>query len=299
MSDSKRRVAVVAGRFQVPSLHEGHRHLLDYARERNDVLVIFIRTGGSMLSKNSPLPYEVREAMVREAYPNAVILKLRDHPSNTVWSEILDERLAKLYPDDEVLLYGSRDSFASGYTGRYNTVTVRPIDHVSSAQLREDTARGAGSGNDVRVGLCAAQFLRHDISYQTVDVGILMQDGSILVGRKPTDPVGRYRFIGGFVDPTDQSLERACTREGLEETDTFTANHRYLGSFRVDDWRYRNEGDKIMTSLFAADWVSGTPRAKDDIIEVRQFRPRDFLAVSIDAHRPLAERFVRFVETGK
>ncbi len=54
------------------------------------------------------------------------------------------------------------------------------------------------------------------------------------------------------------------------------ANHHYRmtyeKSFRVDDWRYRSEADKIITSLFSTDFISGDPTGSDDIAEVKWFK---------------------------
>jgi bifunctional NMN adenylyltransferase/nudix hydrolase len=46
---------------------------------------------------------------------------------------------------------------------------------------------------------------------------------------------------------------------------------QYLGSARIDDWRYRKEEDKIMTLLFATDLVYGEAVAHDDLQKVEWF----------------------------
>jgi bifunctional NMN adenylyltransferase/nudix hydrolase len=46
---------------------------------------------------------------------------------------------------------------------------------------------------------------------------------------------------------------------------------QYEGSFRVADWRYKNETDKIITTLFSTDYISGLPQGSDDIAEVKWF----------------------------
>ena len=45
----------------------------------------------------------------------------------------------------------------------------------------------------------------------------------------------------------------------------------YEKSFRVNDWRYRNEDDKIITTLFTTEYVGGDPVGSDDIAEVKWF----------------------------
>jgi bifunctional NMN adenylyltransferase/nudix hydrolase len=102
-------------------------------------------------------------------------------------------------------------------------------------------------------------------------VAILNDDNTkVLLGRKPTEE--KYRFIGGFVDPTDSSLEAAVIREGREEAGPLElVNISYVCSRLIDDWRYRGEKDSIMTSFFAANVAFGHEEPGDDICEVRWF----------------------------
>ena len=46
---------------------------------------------------------------------------------------------------------------------------------------------------------------------------------------------------------------------------------QYEASMRIDDWRYRNEADKIITTLFSCDWLYGNPTPNDDIVDVQWF----------------------------
>ena len=72
-------LGVIIGRFQTPDLHEGHRHLIDTAVSRSDAVLILIGVSGGFPSARDPLPYRVREAMLREYCPDAVIRPLADH----------------------------------------------------------------------------------------------------------------------------------------------------------------------------------------------------------------------------
>jgi len=46
----------------------------------------------------------------------------------------------------------------------------------------------------------------------------------------------------------------------------------YETSRKINDWRYRNEADKIITLLFSCDYISGSPAAQDDIIDLDWFK---------------------------
>jgi len=57
-----------------------------------------------------------------------------------------------------------------------------------------------------------------------------------------------WRFLGGFADASDENYEAAANRELTEECGSVeTGKMQYIGSAKIDDWRYRNEADKIIT----------------------------------------------------
>jgi bifunctional NMN adenylyltransferase/nudix hydrolase len=126
-----------------------------------------------------------------------------------------------------------------------------------------------------------ASFQRYPTSYQTVDAIIWRRERDdsdkltggveILLGRKRADAQGAWRYIGGFVQPEDDSLETAALREAKEETGCELDRPRYLFSARVEDWRYRDEVDGICTAVFACAYLFGAPTAEDDIDDLKWF----------------------------
>lgn len=296
----KLRIAVVIGRFQVPELHAGHCHLISYARDRADRLLILIGTSQALPTPRNPLPYNVREQMLRSAYPSGSFYALADHPSDDAWSEQVDAIIAQQYGDSEVTLYGARDSFIPYYSGVHPIVVVPSIASPSGTQLRESGKKELPGSVDFRVGLIHAQYARLPISYQTVDIAVLRHaDQMVLLGRKVTDG-DLWRFIGGFVDPTDSSLEQAAVREMHEEAGRIDCHEiHYLGSYRVSDFRYRSEPDQVLTAFFAAYHLSGTPSAGDDIVEVAWHPVCKVVDTVVPSHRVLAERLLAFVDTNR
>lgn len=292
-------LGVVIGRFQVPDLHEGHRHLIDTAFRRSDAVLILIGSRKGFPTDRNPLPYRVREAMLRDAYPDAVILELPDHPSNESWSETVDRIVAETAPGAEAMLYGSRDSFVGSYSGTHPIIVIPELGHHSGTGLRDEAGKTTRTSTDFRAGLIHAQYVREPISYQTVDIAVVRHgDQAVLLGKKSVSE-GLW-LIGGFVDPKDRSLEQAALRELSEEAGKLNTHElHYLGSYRMNDFRYRGESDLIMTALFAAYHLSGNPCAHDDI-EAVEWVPFRKLVDRVDPeHRILAERVVQFIENGR
>lgn len=70
------------------------------------------------------------------------------------------------------------------------------------------------------------------------------------MGRKGS--AQKFSFIGGFVDKADPSYEDAAEREVCEETGWKLSkdHYNYIFSHRVEELRYKNTKDGIMTMFF-------------------------------------------------
>jgi bifunctional NMN adenylyltransferase/nudix hydrolase len=289
MDTTNSKVGVVIGRFQVASLHKGHHHLIASAIKECGHLLIIIGSGCGLATRRYPLPYQVREAMVKASYPHATVVEHFDNPSDEKWSQKLDSIIHERFPNHAVTLYGSRDSFIPYYHGRYPTKEVSDIESPSGTLERIKIIQNPPQTEDFRAGLIYREQTRLPIAYQAVDIAILKGGGQqVLLGQKTTD--GHYwRFPGGFVDPTlDRSLEGAAKREAREEVgDIEIADIHYHGSLIVDDWRYRRESDRVMTALFSATYIFGHAVAGDDLAAVRWFSQKEAKEVISPIHLPL------------
>lgn len=286
---SSKAVGVAVGRFQVPELHQGHLYLLMKAARRHKNLLIAVgcRTGSP--TKRDPLDFELRRLMISRLFPNAVIVPIFDQTSNKRWCEKLDELVEKEFPGKKAVLYGSRDSFVQAYVGKFPTRFVRSVSIVSGTSVRSQVAKKPKDSKSFREGAIYVTENRHPVTYPTVDVAIVQGD-YVLLGRKKIDG-GKCRFIGGFVDPADKSLEDAAMREAGEEVkNAKIGNFCFLGSSKINDYRYRGSGDGIMTSLFEAQFYSGTPEPGDDIDDGLEWA--EIVKVTerlIPSHYPLGE----------
>lgn len=289
-------VGVVVARFQTPTLHDGHRYLLDYVKRYHEKLCVVLGYSDIVPTARNPLDLATRKKMLHGAYPAAHILIQQDMPSDLLWSQTLDALLTREFPGQSIRLYGSRDSFIPHYVGHgalpVSEVIPFPTQH-SGTSLRNGEALHVRDSEDFRAGAIYAATKRHPISFQTVDVAIVKKelDGtiSLLMAGKKSDG-GKLRFVGGFVDPKDPSLERAAKREAMEETSMIEIDDmQYLGSFRVADHRYHGGRDGVMTALFKAQFIFGAPHPNDDIDFLRWIRPEELEEVIVETHRVLAQ----------
>jgi bifunctional NMN adenylyltransferase/nudix hydrolase len=289
-------VGVIVGRFQTPYLHAGHRNIIERVREANDQVFVILGYTGGLATEHDPLDYVTRRAMIQAAYPDLEIGQLRDVGNDGLWSEDLDALIASRFMGYSVTLYGSRDSFVPHYSGKFPAVVVQSPPSPSGTNLRDAVAPSGDEG--FRRGVIWASK-RTPVSYQAVDVAIVRPGpaggAEVLMGFKRGDD-GR-RFIGGFVDPADESLEAAARREAHEETSGLGLDgFLFLGSFRVQDWRYRDSKDAIMSALFLAYYQFGNAEPADDIDELAWVEEKDLVLFAIQNHKALAERVARYLK---
>jgi len=285
------QIGVVVGCFQVPTLHKGYRRVLDQAAAAHEHLLVVIQTNKSVPNAKNPLSFAMRRMMIAKEYPQATIVELSDHPDQAVWSENLDVLVEKTHPNTSALLYDSRDSLLSSYTGKKAVATNE--SRVNDAH-RPHAAKRVLSSPAFRRGVIHVHATRFPIVFPTVDIAIVRpSDQVILLAGKKVDG-GKLRFVGGFIDPADESAEAAAKREVTEEVlDTETCDYRYIGSKKVDDWRYHGMPDGIMTTFFQATYVSGTPKPGDDIDHLEWVLPERLLDVLVYTHVPLGEMLLQ------
>ncbi|MBP9668935.1 MAG: NUDIX domain-containing protein [Candidatus Pacebacteria bacterium] len=291
MPKSKQKLSVVIGRFQVPRLHEGHLHLLEMAARNGHALLVVLGSRRALPTQRNPLSFAMRKAMVLAEYPHATVLEHFDHPSDSVWSTALDALIQSAFPGHSPTLFGSRDSFIPHYRGAFKTKLVKEVPHKNGTALREHIAHTEQTSEDFRRGVIHTHTTRLPIPYPAIDVAVLAPvRRQILLGEKKAD-AGKRRFIGGFFDPSqDESMEHAAKRETREEAPSIeVCGFDYIGSRVIDDWRYRDASDKIVSSLFATTYVFGATNAGDDLDALHWVNYADLLDVLTPEHLPFGE----------
>lgn len=264
--------AVIIARFQTPYLHEGHRELIEQVMQQHNKTVVVLGISPVKGTRNNPYDYHTREKLIKTAYPDLLVLPLKDDPSDVIWFKNLDELLESTFNGENFNLYGSRDSFIPFYKGKFETVDLPEHGDYNATEIREKYADKVLESQDFRSGILYAVNNQYTKVYPTVDVAVFRNDRTeVLLGMKPNNK--KWRFIGGYVDVTDTCYEDAAKRELTEEAGQLEVGKMtYEKSMLVDDWRYRSEQDKITTTLFSCDYIYGNPVAQDDIMQVGWFK---------------------------
>lgn len=291
-------VGVIVGRFQVHDLHQGHRDLIGYVVKRHKKVIVALGQSPTVNTRKHPLDFEARKQMLLAEYPQLNVLYIKDVNDDALWSKRLDSLVSDLCtPGQSVVLYGGRDSFIDVYSGRFPTQELIQEGHTSGTVIRREVSREVLASSEFRAGVIWASANRFPIVYTTVDVAIFNDDYTkILLGRKPDET--KFRLIGGFAEPGSPSFEDDALREAREEANVILETLEYVTSYKVDDWRYRGEADKIKTLLFVATVNHlAKPEAADDIAEVRWFTVKDFdTDIVMPVHTQMVSRALGLAE---
>lgn len=302
--EQKAEVGVIVARFQSPYLHDGHVEILNTVIANHPRVIVFLGLSPCKCTKNNPLDFAARKAMIEEKYPNVEVYYIEDIGNSEVWSKNLDRMIAKcIGPNLKVLLYGSRDSFINSYMGRYPTIELIPSKYISARDIRKDVGVKSKNTLAFREGVVWAVENQYASGKPCVDMAVVnFEKKELLLGQKPNETL--LRFSGGHFDVfKDKSYEDTAIREVQEETGVVAEVVNYIGSIISGDWRYQAEQDKIVTALFAMKYIGGTPVANDDLSFVcwKSFMKNGKVAeldetIFVPTHRPLARMFNKWAE---
>lgn len=290
------RINVVIGRFQAPELHDGYVQLIkNVAWGDHDQLIILVGVPSKMGDTHDPLDFQTRMDMLLDDPAlddlNYEVYPLYDCRDDVLWSNQIDNILKTISEsrDFEAVIYGGRDNSLEHYKGVHKTHTMDIKYAGSSTEARASVKRVSSA--DFRRGVIYAANQRFPVSYQAVDMAVFKDEDkgrwSVLLGRKHGD--SQLRLPGGFVDPKDDSLEAAAQRELQEECGVSLGVSRpeYVGSFRINDWRFRSSENAVMSAVYAFKYTHGFAEAGDDLASVQWVPVDEALTTIAELHQPV------------
>jgi len=302
-------VGVIVGRYQLAELHEAHIELIKSIVDNHDKTIIFLGLSPAKGTINNPLDFQPRKQMLLEyfpakEYPDLTIGYIKDQVDDVKWSDDLDNNIEKQISWKgtqgkivSVTIWGGEETVIDKYKGHYTANKLQPSRYISTALLRKNIAESPKVNSDFRSGAIWATYQRYPTVFTTVDICVFKpKTNEILLAKKPNETL--YRFVGGFADPNSISFEDDALRELDEETGLTVGldGLHYICSQTIDDWRYRNEVDKIRTLFFLAIYSHGFAEANDDIEEIRWFQIKEVSEdIIVPEHRELFVKLLGYL----
>lgn len=303
---AKLNVGVIIGRFQVPELHAGHLKLFQSVLANNDRVVVLL--GVSPVdghTRENPLSFDQRKAMVLRTWGQTwaahvhtlTIMPLFDKPTNEEWSGQIDGLLSATFPNATITLYGGRQSFIDSYKGKLKVEPVTFYPPLPDAGTDHRAAIKENFSPDFLAGQIYAMQQQFPKAHATVDFALLRSQEErptfsgtevLLIQRADN---GEWVLPGGFVDPSDENFELAAKRELYEETGVHCEGSvHFVGTKRINDWRYRSSRDKIITTLFMGFHAWGEPRPNpEEVQDYKWMKLDDALKNVALVHAPLIQ----------
>ena len=272
MEANKFQIGVVVARFQVHELHEGHHYVIKQVVDNHKKTIIFLGVPQFIGTKKNPLDFDTRKKMVQEHYPQVVIVALPDQRDNQKWAKELDKRIREVYPHGDVLLYGSRDSFIPYYvnnSGKFQTKELEPLGTFAGTDVRKLISEEVKNSIDFRSGVIYHAYNLYPRTIPNVDLAPLNEDKTKVLLAKKYDE-DKFRFIGGFIHTTDKHIKHSARRIIGKECGINCSidGFEYINSLQINDWRFKSEEDKIMTTFMSCKYCFGPIVPSDDIKEL-------------------------------
>ena len=285
-------IGVMVARFQVHELHEGHHHVIKQVTDAHKRTVLFLGTPKFVGSRNNPLDFDSRKRMVHQHYPDTIILSIPDQSDNERWAHELDKRTREVYQHGNVLLYGGRDSFIPFYIkggGEFQTKELEPLGTFTGTDIRKLISEEVKNSQDFRSGIIYQAHNSYPKVRPTVDVVLLDEEGKIMLQKKHDE--SKFRFIGGFLRNSDNNMLSAAKRVVQSEVGNGEyGDYKLLTTMRISDWRFRDDDDTVMTTLFKCKKLWGPITPGRGISELKWFNIDEIGEKDVMAeHYPLVQ----------
>lgn len=290
------KISAVIGRFQVHQFTDAHKEVLDTPGPKIVLLGVNPMDGRE---HRHPLLFRQRARLIENYYSVRAnefrgVFPIFDQPTDGQWSRDLDKFLSLMFPEDEITLVGGplTNSFIPHYKGSRTVKAINNALSTSGTVVRKRIIAQVGSP-DFLAGQIYGIENQFPRVYPVVDIGVMRDKDTnlpqlLLIKRGDT---GEWALPGGFVDPADVGLEEAAWRELHEEVgiNLEIGAPMYVGSFQIDDWRYRSSRDKVMSSLFRCQHMWGEPELTKEAVDFGWWIKPMAVAQVCANHKPLVE----------
>jgi bifunctional NMN adenylyltransferase/nudix hydrolase len=303
---AKEAVGVVLGRFQLPSLHVGHKALIRKVLELHQKAVIVIAETPISFNRRNPLTGKLRKALLDAEFAgqSVQVVVLKNNESDEIWSRNFDQLLTSTVPDANFIIYGARDNSLRHYSGQYQTEVIDLDLPTSATKVREKVAheypKGKRALKNFAAGVIHTTAHIFPVSYTTMDLAVIREDqGTLQTLLCYKEQYQKWFFCGGFIDPTDETILDAVKREKTEELgiNLEIGDYKFLGDYKINDWRYRGTEHGIRTMFHVGTRLWGEAKAGDDIDMVQWFDLNRAEEIIADEHKPLLAALKKHVET--
>jgi ADP-ribose pyrophosphatase YjhB (NUDIX family) len=315
-------IGVLYAPFQFASIGEPHSSTLTKMWPIHQYIVIALPVRRVSPTKNAPLDYGTREAMIRQylgsmtRYVHVVPVPDKKYPKDKVAA--LENAVRSLFSNLTSVCVYSDPSFAAVYKANGGVWAVRSEGRgyeAAEAIARKNTVQGGiHTETTFRQGIIFGMLNQFPISWPTVDMAIrrVVQYERLdtpvvppkvfyLFGKKPGE--FGWRFPGGFKDREDPNFETAVLREAGEEVlkkgvepKTVFEKPRYISSRNINDWRYKGEIDGITTLFYMVNFIGTEDQIKagDDLADTKwmtldQVNPEEIEGEHIYLYQDLCE----------
>ncbi|MFK7917587.1 MAG: adenylyltransferase/cytidyltransferase family protein [Ilumatobacter sp.] len=140
----RHRTGLIVGRFDPP--HLGHSHMIDWAAERTDELVVYVNSS----FQRDTVPGELRGAWLGELHPNVEVRVVRhslgtDWDDEDLWTKWIDLFRSHWPFEEGPHAVFSSDTYVSGIAERLDATPVsvdpeRVTVPISATQIRDEPA---------------------------------------------------------------------------------------------------------------------------------------------------------------
>lgn len=149
-----KKAGVIIGRFQVHEIHSGHMALLDCVKKIHPEKMLVLLGTSLETNQNNPLDFRTRKIMLQSLFPDIEVLPVIDFPGDDhVWSAHVDSLINVVFPNQNAILYGGRDSFIPYYHGKHETKEISFDIDETGTHIRERLAAKPLNSSDFRAGV--------------------------------------------------------------------------------------------------------------------------------------------------